>query len=59
MTAKDIILSRAVDRKDVPFVIGMVADAGGLTYSGIFGDAAPGLKASEDTVFRKTVRAEV
>lgn len=52
MTAKDIILSGAVDRKDVPFVIGMVANAGGLTYSGNFGDAAPGLKAGEDTVFR-------
>jgi len=52
MTAKDTVLSRAVDRQYVPFVIGMVANAAGPTYSGAFGDAAAGLKASEDTVFR-------
>ena len=51
MTAKDTVLSRAVDRQDVPFVVGMVANAAGPTYSGAFGDAAAGLKASEDTVF--------
>ena len=52
MTAKDTVLSRAVDRQDVPFVVGMVANAAGPTYSGAFGDAAPGLKAAENTVFR-------
>jgi CubicO group peptidase (beta-lactamase class C family) len=52
MTAKDTVLSRAVDRQDVPFVVGMVAKAAGPTYSGASGDAAAGLKASEDTVFR-------
>jgi methyl acetate hydrolase len=52
MTAKDKVLSHAVDRQDVPFVVGMVANAAGPTYSGAFGDAAVGLKASEDTVFR-------
>jgi methyl acetate hydrolase len=52
MTAKDTVLSRAVDRQDVPFVVGMVANAAGPTSSGAFGDAAAGLKASEDTVFR-------
>jgi len=52
MTAKDTVLSRAVDRQDVPFVVAMVANAAGRTYSGAFGDAAEGLKASEDTVFR-------
>ena len=52
MTVKDTVLSRAVDRQDVPFVVGMVANAAGPTYSGAFGDAAAGLKASEDTVFR-------
>ena len=51
MTAKDVVLSRAVDRQDVPFVVGMVADANGVTYSGAFGDAAPECKASEDTIF--------
>jgi len=52
MTAKDTVLSRAVDRQDVPFVVGMVANAAGPTYSGAFGDAAPGLGAAENTVFR-------
>jgi len=52
MTAKDTVLSRGLDRQDVPFVIGMVANAAGSTYSGAFGDAAAGLKASEDTVLR-------
>ena len=52
MTARHTVLSRAVDREDVPFVVGMVANAAGPIYSGAFGDAAPGLKASEDTVFR-------
>jgi methyl acetate hydrolase len=52
MTTKDTVLSRAVDRQDVPFVVGMVANATGRTYSGAFGDASAGLKASDDTVFR-------
>jgi len=52
MTAKDTVLSRAVDRQDVPFVVAMVANAAGRTYSGAFGDAAEGLKANESTVFR-------
>jgi methyl acetate hydrolase len=52
MTAKDTLLSRAVDRQDVPFVVGMVANAAGPTYSGAFGDAAPGVRAAENTVFR-------
>jgi methyl acetate hydrolase len=30
----------------------VVANAAGLTYSGAFGDAAPGLKVNESTVFR-------
>ena len=52
MTTKDTVLSRAVDRQDVPFVVGMVTNAKGRTYSGAFGDASAGLKASDDTVFR-------
>jgi methyl acetate hydrolase len=52
MTVKDTVLSRAVDRQDVPFVVGMVANAAGPTYSGAFGEATAGRKASEDTVFR-------
>lgn len=52
MSAKDEVLSRAVERQDVPFVVGMAADSNGPTYSGAFGAAAPGRRASEDTVFR-------
>lgn len=52
MTAKDTVLSRAVDRQDVPFVVGMVANATDKTYSAAFGDASSGLKAKDDTVFR-------
>jgi CubicO group peptidase (beta-lactamase class C family) len=52
MAAKDTVLSRALDRQDVPLVVGMVANAAGPTYSGAFGDAAAGQRASEDTVFR-------
>src|SRR5262249_32953352 len=51
MTAKDTVLSRAVDRQDVPFVVGMVAKAAGPTYSGAFVDGAPGVGAAENPVF--------
>ena len=52
MSAKDKVLSRAVDRQDAPFVVAMVASNKGPTYSGAFGEAAPGRMAVEDTVFR-------
>jgi methyl acetate hydrolase len=52
MTAKNTVLSHAVERQDVPFVVAMVAKAAGPTYTGCFGEAAPGLKAAENTVFR-------
>ena len=52
MTAKDTVLSHAVERQDVPFVVAMVAKAAGPTYTGCFGEAAPGVKAVENTVFR-------
>jgi hypothetical protein len=38
MTAKDTVLSGAVNREDVPFVVGMVANAASPTYSGVFGE---------------------
>lgn len=52
MNAKDEVLAQAVERQDVPFVVAMAANAKGTTYSGAAGDAAPGRKAAEDTVFR-------
>lgn len=52
MTAKDTVLSHAVERQDVPFVVAMVAKAAGPTYTGCFGEAAPAMKAVENTVFR-------
>ena len=45
MTAKDTVLSHAVERQDVPFVVAMVAKAAGPTYTGCFGEAAPAMKA--------------
>jgi methyl acetate hydrolase len=52
MNAKDKVLTQAVERQDVPFVVAMAANAKGATYSGAAGDAAPNRKAAEDTVFR-------
>lgn len=49
----DEVLARAVANGDVPFAVGMVADAHGERYSGAAGDATPGRAASaEDAVFR-------
>ena len=52
MSGMDGVLERAVAQADVPFAVGMVADADGVRYSGAVGDAAPGRAAGEDTVFR-------
>jgi CubicO group peptidase (beta-lactamase class C family) len=52
LSSKDSILAQAVQRQDVPFAVGMVANANGVIYSGAAGDAAPGRKAGEDTIFR-------
>ena len=52
MSHMNDVLERAVAREDVPFAVGMVADAGGVRYSGAAGEAAPGRAAGEDTVFR-------
>lgn len=48
----DEVLAAAVERQDVPFVVAMAGDAAGTTYSGSFGEAAPGRAAGEETVFR-------
>ena len=52
MSGMNDVLERAVAQEDVPFAVGMVADAGGVRYSGAAGEAAPGRAAGEDTVFR-------
>ncbi len=51
-SAIDAVLSDAVSRKDVPFVVAMVGNRNGVTYSGAAGEAAEGRAAQEDTVFR-------
>ena len=48
----DRVLSGAVEAQDVPFVVAMSANSGGVTYSGSAGQAAEGRAAAEDTVFR-------
>ena len=52
MSGMNQVLERAVAAQDVPFAVGMAADADGVRYSGAVGDAAPGRPAGEDTVFR-------
>ncbi len=45
------ILDAAVTTGDVPFVVAMLADGGGVRWSGAAGAARPGLAAGPDTVF--------
>jgi methyl acetate hydrolase len=52
MSDLDRVLTRAVETEDVPFVVGMVANANGVTFSGAAGDSAPGRPAAQDTAFR-------
>lgn len=46
------VLDSAVASQDAPFLVGMTANARGVTWSGASGDAAPGRAAATDTVFR-------
>lgn len=48
----DAVLATAVVQNDVPFVVAMTGNAAGVTWSGVVGDRAPGVAATEDTVFR-------
>lgn len=48
----DDVLTTAVQNQDVPFVVAMVGNADGVTYSGMAGDRAPGKVATLDTLFR-------
>jgi len=52
MSTKDQVIATAVANKDVPFAVAMAGNAKGITYSGAAGEAAPGRKAAQDTVFR-------
>lgn len=52
MSDLDTVLSDAVAAQDVPFVVAMTGNAGGITYSGAAGEAAAGRAAAEDTAFR-------
>lgn len=46
------VLDDSVARNRMPFVVGMTGKASGVTFAGAAGNAAPGLKAAPDTVFR-------
>ena len=46
------ILGEAVTANDVPFIVAMSGNARGVTWSGVAGERAPGIAATEDTVFR-------
>ena len=46
------VLDHAVEAGDVPFAVGMTGTASGVTWSGASGEAAPGMAAGTDTVFR-------
>ena len=52
MSAKQDVLDKAVAAGDAPFLVGMTANAGGVTWSGAAGEAAPGRAAAPDTVYR-------
>ncbi len=50
--ALQTVLDTAVDDRQARFMVGMIANAGGVTFSGAAGVAAPGMPAGPDTVFR-------
>ena len=52
MTELDRILADAVAAEQVPFIVGMVGNSAGVTWSGAAGEARTGLPAQVDTVFR-------
>lgn len=45
-------LEQSVGKNRAPFLIGMTADAAGVTFSGAAGEAAPGVPAAADSVLR-------
>jgi methyl acetate hydrolase len=52
MDPRQDVLDAAVARGDAPFLVGMVADAGGVAFAGAAGEAAPGTAAGPDTLLR-------
>lgn len=52
MTDLSSVLGQAVEAEQVPFVVAMAGNAGGIIFSGAAGDAASGRAADEDTAFR-------
>jgi CubicO group peptidase (beta-lactamase class C family) len=52
MSDLNAILNDAVTAGDVPFVVAMSGNSSGVTWSGVAGDRAPGVAATEDTIFR-------
>ena len=52
MSDLDKVISEAVANEDVPFLVGMVGNAGGVIWSGAAGERSPGQPATVDTVFR-------
>jgi CubicO group peptidase (beta-lactamase class C family) len=46
------VLDDSVAANRFPFVVGMTGNASRVTFAGAAGDAAPGMKASPETVFR-------
>lgn len=52
MSDLDTILNDAVAANDVPFVVAMTGNSGGVTWSGAAGERSPGVPAGEDTLFK-------
>lgn len=52
MTTLQTIIDDAVAAQAAPFVVAMVANGDGVLWSGEAGDRAPGVAATNDTVFR-------
>ncbi|MGZ5131264.1 MAG: serine hydrolase domain-containing protein [Caldimonas sp.] len=52
MSELDQVISEAVSNQDVPFLVAMVGNAGGVTWAGAAGERSPGQAATLDTVFR-------
>lgn len=52
MNELNTILKNAVAANDVPFVVAMTGNAQGTTWSGAAGERAPGVAATQDTIFR-------
>lgn len=46
------VLERAVEQRQLPYVVASVADRNGVLFEGAAGNAAPGQKADRETLFR-------